>query len=444
MPRKIVIIGAGSGFGSQLSIDIMSREALQDATICLCDINAERLDKVSSYVRRTIEHHNLPTRLEVSQNRRELLPGADFVVTSISVGGHAYAGNPFRWEVEIPQKYGIDQAVADTVSIGAVFRFLRTGPVQQQFFTDMEELCPDAYVLNHTNPMCMLTWLHCALSPMKYAGLCHGVQGTTKKMARMLDVPYEEVSFLGAGINHLAWILEFTRGKEDLYPQLKALMDDPEKIKGEEVLFELMKYFGYFPTESNRHDSEYLPYFRRTPELMAHYGLEARTVPDQPRGRVWQQDMGVDGGDAPVGELRRSHEYTTGIMEAIVTNVPYEFNGNVMNEGLITNLPEGCCVEVPCLVDGRGIHPCHVGDLPPHLAALDRSNVAVQELAVRAVMERDREQAFLACALDPNAAATLPLWRIREMFEELWEAEQHLLLWFDPQHKGPVPELCAD
>jgi len=290
----------------------------------------------------------------------------------------------------------------------------------------------------------MLSWLHCVESDMKYAGLCHGVQGTTKELATLLDVPYEEVSFVAAGINHLAWILEFRRGKEDLYPRLRALLSQPEKTAGEEVRFEIMKYFGYFCTESNRHDSEYMPYFRRTPELMAHYKLKPREVPDTPRAREWLQDSGMGADESAwFNQLRRSHEYTSYIIEALVTNQPYAFNGNVINTGLITNLPHGCCVEVPCLVDARGIHPTHIGALPPQCAALDRSNVAVHELAVQAVRTRDREAAFLACALDPNAAAILPLWKLRRMFDELWKAEEHLLKWFDPRHTGPLPELCA-
>jgi alpha-galactosidase len=206
----------------------------------------------------------------------------------------------------------------------------------------------------------------------------------------------------------------------------------------------MVKHFGYFVTESSRHNSEYLPYFRQTPELMAHFGLRIREVSDHPlRVREWMQDTGIDDTNAPVGELRLSREFTTGIMEAMLTNVPYSFNGNVMNTGLITNLPDGCCVEVPCMVDARGVHPCYVGDLPPQLAALNHSNIAVQELAVYAVLNRDPEAAFHACALDPLTAAILPLHKIRAMFDELWAVERPLLKWFDPHHTGPVPEICA-
>ena len=440
---KIVIIGAGSGFGGRLSVDIMSRAPLQDATICLCDLHPGRLKQVTRYVERTVERYDLPTRVVASTDRRELLPGADFVITSVSVGGGAYWGHPYKAEVEIPRRYGIEQTVADTVSVGAVFRFLRTGPVQHQFFKDMEALCPDAFALNHTNPMAMLTWLHSVDSSIRNVGLCHSVQGTTRKLARTIDVPYEEVSYWVAGINHQSWVLELVRGKEDLYPLVREAAEDPANTEGDLVRFEMMKQFGYFPTESTRHNSEYLPYFSRTPELMARFGLSKREVPDHAtRIREWMKDTGIKD-DGPVGELRRSHEFTTGIMEAMLTNEPFRFNGNVMNRGLISNLPDGCCVEVPCMTDARGVHPCYVGDLPPQLASINRSNIAVHELAVRAVIERDREAAFHACALDPLTASMVPLHEIREMFEEIWEAEKDLLLWFDPSHKGPLPETCA-
>jgi alpha-galactosidase len=441
---KIVIIGAGSGFGGRLSVDIMSRQVLQDATICLCDIHPGRLDSVARYVRRTAAKYDLPTQVVASTDRRELLPGADFVVTSVSVGGGAYWGFPYKAEVEIPRKYGIEQSVADTIGVGGVFRFLRTGAVQHQFFRDMEELCPEAYVLNHTNPMAMLTWLHSVDSSVRNVGLCHSVQGTTQKLARLIDVPYDEVSYTVAGINHQSWVLEFKHGQEDLYPLLWQAAEDPEIVADDPVRFELMKQFGYFVTESTRHNSEYLPYFRRTPELMERFGLERREVGDQPgRQREWIRDTGVDEADAPVGELRLSREYTTGIMEAMLTNEPFRFNGNVMNRGMISNLPYECCVEVPCMVDARGVHPCYVGDLPPQLAAINRSGIAVQELAVRAVRERDREAAFHACALDPLTASVLPLHEIRRMFDELWEAERDLLSRFDPSHHGLLREVGA-
>jgi alpha-galactosidase len=444
---KIVIIGAGSGFGGRLSVDILSCPALQGAEICLCDLHAGRLEQVRAYVQRTIDRYHLPATVRASLDRRELLPDADFVITSISVGGGAYYGFPYTAEVRIPQKYGIDQAVADTTSVGAIFRFLRTGPVQHAMVRDMEELCPGATLLNHTNPMSMLSWLHSVDSSIRYVGLCHGIPGTTHMLADWLGIPYSEVSFTVAGINHLSWILDFKHGDEDLYPRLMPFIDDPEKRRHEGVRLDILKHFGRFCTESNGHDSEYLPYFRRTPQLMEHYGFKPREVSDVFRGkREWMADGAGEQGEAPVGELKRSGEYTSGIINGMVTDEPYRFYGNVMNEGaLIGNLPGNCCVEVLCFADARGIHAMRHGDLPPHLAALCRSNVAVQELAVKAVLERDKEAAFHACCLDPNAAAIVPLDGIRAMFEELWSAldEGGLLRWFDAHHSGALPETCA-
>ncbi len=426
---KIVIIGAGSLFGGRLSLDILSREPLRDSTIALCDIDGQRLAQVNRYVSRIIEKHNLPAQCISSTERRELLPGADCVVTSVSIGGAAYWGEPYASEIGIPARYGIDQAVGDTLGPGGVFRFLRTAPEHLQFCMDMEQLCPDALMLNYTNPMAMLAWLHSAGSSIRNVGLCHSVQGTTRKLAQGIGVPYEEVSYLVAGINHQAWVLRLRHNGQDAYPRLREAVDHEEIFADDRVRVELMKQFGYFVTESTRHNSEYLPYFRRTQELRDHFGLPSRTVPSEPaRIRDWQKEIG---GDGEVPELIPSNEYASGIIEALVTGLPLCFNGNVMNHGLITNLPSGCCVEVPCVVNREGVHACYVGALPPQCAALNRSNIAVQELAVRAVLDRDREAAFHAVALDPLTAAVLPLHQIREMFEEMWQAEGHLLRYFD-------------
>lgn len=448
---KMVIVGAGSGFGGRLSIDTLSREVLQDCTIGLCDLHPERLEGVKGYVERTIEKYKLPARVEVSMDRRELLKDADFVVTSISVGGPAYWGFPFSADIEIPRKYGVDMNISDTTSAGAVFRFLRTAPVHLQILRDVERLAPNALVLNHTNPMAMLTWIHHEATSVRNVGLCHGVQGTSKGLAERLEIPYEEMSFLCAGINHLAWFLELKRGKEDLYPELKKrlgdkldeFMKDP-KTGCDAVRFELLRQFGYFPTEGSGHDSEYVPYFRKDKETRDAYGLDSWQVnPNPPKSRLWAKDTGVDEDEGPVGELKMSHEYTAGIMEAVITDVPYRFNGNVMNTGLITNLPDGCCVEVPCMVDAQGVNPCYVGDLPKGVAALCRANVSVHDLAVEAVLKRDRELAFQAVACCPVTAAVLPLPKIREMFDEMWEAEKDLLTYFEPGQNEDVPETYA-
>lgn len=431
---KIVIIGAGSGFGSRLSIDILSQEALKDSTIALCDTHEGRLSQVQDYVQRAIDGHNLPGKVVGSTNREELLPGADCVVTAVSIGGAAYWGEPYRSEVEIPLKYGVHQTVADTIGVGGIFRFLRTADEHLNFAKDMERLCPDALMLNYTNPMCMLTWLHSVGSSIQNVGLCHSVQGTTKKLANGVGVDYEDVSYLVAGINHQAWILKLRQGNDDLYPKLREVVETDEAFADDKVRVEMMRQFGYFVTESTRHNSEYLPYFRRTKEQREYYGVPDRAPVsmENTRKRSWMKDSGVeDEGDQEIPPLTSSHEYASLIIEARMTGMPFAFNGNVMNHGSITNLPTKCCVEVPCLADREGVHPTYVGDLPAQLAALNMTNIAVQELAVQAVLDRDKEAAFHSCALDPLTAATVSLPDIRKMFEELWEAEGDRLGYFD-------------
>ena len=431
---KIVIIGAGSGFGSRLSIDILARESLRDSTIALCDTHEGRLSQVHDYVQRAIDGHQLPGKVVASTEREELLPGADCVVTAVSIGGAAYWGEPYKSEVEIPLKYGVHQTVADTIGVGGIFRFLRTADEHLKFAKDMEKHCPDALMLNYTNPMCMLTWLHSVGSSIQNVGLCHSVQGTTKKLANAVGADYEDVSYLVAGINHQAWILRLRRGGEDLYEPLRAVIDNHEDFAEDRVRVEMMRQFGYFVTESTRHNAEYLPYFRRTKELRAHYGVPDREPVSMENTRVrdWMKDSGVDDdGAAEIPPMTASHEYASMIIEARMMGTPFAFNGNVMNHGSITNLPARSCVEVPCLADREGVHPTFVGELPPQCAALNMTNIAVQELAVRAALERDKEAAFHACALDPLTAAMVSLPDIRKMFEELWAAEGERLSYFD-------------
>ncbi len=424
---KVVIIGAGSQFGGKLSRDILALPALQaDTTIALCDTDPVKLGHVEQYVRRIVEGHGLPAKIEASTDRRALLGSADFVVASISVGGPAYAGFPFTAEMNLPyQKYGLSQSVADTIGVGGIFRFLRTAPEQLAVCQDMEAFCPDALLLNYTNPMAMLTWLHSAASKIANVGLCHSVQGTSQELARYLGIPYSELIYLVAGINHQAWFLELKQGKEDLYPRLRACLDDPDTLAKDRIRFEMLRFFDYFVTESSTHCSEYHPYFRRTPELREHYGLTQWIAADQETSR-WKPDAASD----PLPSLEPSEEYAAKIIHAVVTGEPFAFNGNVMNTGLIDNLPDGCCVEVPCLTDRTGIHPCHVGSLPIPLAHLNMTNIAVQELAVQAVLQRDRRLAFQACLLDPLTRSVLSLDETHALFEEIWAAEETLLSYF--------------
>jgi alpha-galactosidase len=294
-------------------------------------------------------------------------------------------------------------------------------------------------LINYTNPMAMLTWVHSVGSTVRNVGLCHSVQGTTRRLAEAVGAPYDEVSYDVAGINHQAWVLGLRHhtpeGIEDLYPRLRAALDTHESFEKDRVRVEVMKQFGYFVTESTRHMSEYLPYFRRTQELLDDYGLIRRPIetdPDKIQKREWEKDTGVTlDEDAEVPPLKRSHEYASAIIEASRTGVPLGFHGNVMNRGSIDNLPQRCCVEVPCVADRAGVRACRVGELPPQCAAMNMSSIAVQELAVRAVLDRDREAAFHAVALDPLTASVASLPRIREMFEEMWQAEGDLLSHFN-------------
>jgi alpha-galactosidase len=423
---KIVLIGAGSGFGGKLSRDILSLTALQDAHICLCDIDGERLAGVEAYVRAIIEGHGLKAKLTASMDRNALLPGADFVVTSVSVGGAAYSGHPVTAEVNIPRKYGISQSVADTIGVGGIFRFLRTGPEQLAICQDMERHCPEALLLNYTNPMCMLTWLHSKASGIQNVGLCHSVQHTAHEIESYTGLERDSMRYLCAGINHQAWYLKLTVNGEEVYPKLRAALENPEIVAKDNIRFEMFRHFGWFVTESSRHCSEYHPYFRRSQDLREHYKLADWVPSDTPAPpRTWMKE----GEELPA--LTPSEEYAAKIMDAVVTDSPYRFNGNVMNDGaLITNLPAESCVEVPCLVDGQGVQPTHVGPLPVQLAHLNLSNIAPQELAVRAVLDRDREAAFHACLLDPLTKSVVSLDDTRKMFDELWDAEGDLLAHF--------------
>ncbi len=432
MPR-IVLIGAGSGFGKRLTVDIMAYPELRDGTLALVDINEDSLAAVTRFAERVVEAHQAPARVAASTDRRHVLEGADYVCCAISVGGPAYHGVPYYYDVHIPAKYGVEQSVADTVGVGGIFRTLRTAPVMLDICRDMADLCPDALLINYTNPMAMLTWIMTEATAIRNVGLCHSVQGTANQLARYIGAPRDEMTFWVAGINHMAWFLELARNGQDAYPALRQAMDDPEIYAKDPVRFEIMRHFDYFVTESTRHMSEYVPYFRKRPELLEQFGLDARRPPKDPRAPRWDwQDPKVreqlESGEI---DLTPSHEYAAHIIHAIETDDAFRMNGNVRNDGLITNLPEGCCVEVPCLVDGRGLHPCHVGDLPPQLAALNRSNVAVQELTVRAVLERDTNRAYQALLVDPLASAVCSLAELRGMFDELWDAEREWLTYYD-------------
>ncbi|HSV32372.1 MAG TPA: alpha-glucosidase/alpha-galactosidase [Atribacteraceae bacterium] len=429
---KIVFIGAGSlEFSRKLMLDILSFPALRDAQFELVDVDPKRLDYARRVAERIVQEANLPATVHATLDRREALAGADYVLIMILSGGIEV----IRQDIEIPMKYGVDQCIGDTLGPGGVFRALRTIPVILDIARDMEELCPEATILNYTNPMPMICWALEEATAIKYVGLCHSVQGTARQLAEALEVPYREVSYWVAGINHQAWFLEFQWQGNDAYPLLRERINYPEFYGKETTRVEMFKHLGYFVTESSGHNSEYNPWFRKRKDLLAKY------TP----GGAWNGESGfvlklygadradyeqklerIASGQEPL-DFTRSDEYGSYIINALEGEEITRINGNVKNQHLITNLPYGCCVEVPCLVDRQGIHPCYVGDLPPQLAALNRTNVNVEELAVQAVLRRDRDMAYYAVALDPLTSAVLSLEEIRQMVDEMFEAERDWL-----------------
>jgi alpha-galactosidase len=439
---RIVIVGAGSVvFTSNLCSDILLTPALQGSTIALMDSNPVRLAQAHDLVQMMAQRRGLEVRLEATADRLEAVRDADYVITTFQQGGL----DAYQLDIEIPQRFGVEQCVGDTLGPGGVFRALRTIPVLIDLCHDMDLAAPEALLLNYVNPMAANCWAVEAGTGRPCVGLCHSVQGTSEQLARWIDVPYEEVVFLCAGINHQAWFLEFRRGKQDLYPLLWEAIERPDVMAEEPVRVELMKHFGYFVTESSGHASEYVPYFRKSARM-----VNQELVPRFKSPADHWFDFGRTGGylrhcinrfadaqeEAPDGSkelpTERTHEYGSYIIEAIETDRPLRINGNVPNQGLIGNLPDDCCVEVPCLVDGNGIQPTAVGALPPQLAALNRTNINVQELIVEAALTGEVEAIHHAVMLDPLTAAVCTLPQIRSMVEELLVAQARWL----PQFRG--------
>ena len=437
---KITLIGAGSVvFTRNLCSDILLVPELQECTISLMDIDAERLKMAQALVQAIVDHRGLKAKVEASLDRREAIKGADHVITTFQQGGL----DAYKLDIEIPQKYGVEQCVGDTMGPGGVFRSLRTIPVLIDLGFEMDELAPDALLLNYVNPMSSNCWGFYEATGRPHVGLCHSVQGTSEMLAEFIDVPYEDISFFCAGINHQAWFLEFMRGKDDLYPLIEDAILKPEIYAKEPVRIDIMKHFGYFVTESSGHASEYMPYFRKNAQM-----VEEDLVPKFSDKVNYWFDYARSGGylrhcierfkeyreeyeDLLAGTktLReeRSHEYGSYIIEAIETGKLAKINGNVPNHGLIDNLPESCCVEVPCLVDGSGIQPVKVGVLPNQLAALNRTMVNVQSLIVEASLTGDTESIKHAISLDPLAAAVCTLDQISAMTDEMFEAQKEWL-----------------
>jgi alpha-galactosidase len=414
---RIAFIGAGSvEFTKDLLADLLSFPELGDATIALQDIDRERLQSAEAMARWTNHAVGAHATIETHLDRRAALAGCDHVINMIQVGGHAATLIDF----EIPKRHGLRQTIGDTLGVGGIFRALRTIPVMQGIGRDMAELCPDAWLLNYTNPMAILCWAMYEGSPIeRVVGLCHSVQWTTRELAELAGVPYQEVTYLGAGVNHQAWILRFERDGESLYPLLDAAIErDPELRR--RVRVEMYRRFGLFPTESSEHSAEYLPYFLRSDEMIERFRVpvDEYVRRSEENLRVYDEMRAKLDAGTPF-EIERSLEYAALIVHSMLTGEPRVIYGNVRNDGLISNLPQGCCVEVPCLVDGNGVQPTAVGALPPQLAALNRTFLNVCELTVRAAVDGSREHVYHAALLDPNAAGTLSPEAIGALVDEM-------------------------
>ncbi|HEU0164476.1 MAG TPA: alpha-galactosidase [Thermomicrobiales bacterium] len=427
---KIVMIGAGGVvFPLRLMGDMLTFPSLRGATYALVDLDRSRAERNAVSARDLAKHYGFPAAIEATDDQREALTGADYVIVTFMVGGL----DVYRHDMEIPRKYGVDQRIGDTLGPGGVFRFLRSAPAYASIAKDMLELCPNALLINYANPMAMNCWYLTELG-IAAVGLCHSVQGTSRMLATQIGEQIEEVTFQTAGINHQAWFLKFQKGHEDLYPRLRETMiaknlggkNADGSIPVEKVRTEIMQTFGYFHTESSPHASEYLPYFRKNDALIDEY-VTARWDYDEIAARVPAREADVSVIEALKKELEPSHEFGAWIINAMETDVPTVIYGNVPNRGLIDNLPEGSCVEVACLVDRNGIQPTRYGALPPQCAALNRTNIGVQELAVQAVLTGDKEHIYHAVALDPLTAAVCTLDEIRAMTDELFAANASYL-----------------
>jgi alpha-galactosidase len=431
----ITLVGAGSTvFARQLMTDILQIDGLDAGCFALVDIDASRLDLARQIAELLVARSGKRWTVRVSTERRDVLAGSDFIINSIEVAGLATV----RFDFDIPLKYGVNQCIGDTIGPGGVFKALRTGPAWLDILRDAERLCPFALVLNYTNPMSILTLVALADTPMRTVGLCHSVQSTTRQIARYLDVPYDQLQWRSAGINHNAWITEVRLGGEDLYPRLRRIAEDnPEIYEQDPIRFEVLRYLGAFVTESSGHFSEYVPYFRKRPDLIERYtraGYRGETGFYANNWPTWraQNDAAIAQMVAGTREIpmTRSTEYASRIIEAVLKRRPEVIYGNVRNAGLIDNLPDGC-VEVACLVDQNGVQPCHFGALPEQLAGLNRSHMTVHALVRDALLQRDKEAARYALMLDPLTAAVCSPAEISSLFDEMWEAERPYLGYFD-------------
>jgi alpha-galactosidase len=436
---KITFIGAGSlGFTAGLVRDILTFPLLQDATLSLMDINAERLDFALKAVTKIIAAGGYPAKVEASLDRAEALKGSDVVLTTILSG----STEVWRHDIEIPKKYGVDINVGDTRGPSGIFRFLRTLPDMMEIVRDMEKYCPGAVLLNYTNPMAMLCAAIQRQTFIPVTGLCHSVQGTSMMLAEWIGAPYDEIDYLCAGINHQAWYLEYKWKGVDAYPLIhKAVTERPEIYNEEQVRNEMFLALGYYVTESSGHNSEYNWWFRKRPDLIEKYcthstgwnpGEYAYILKEyQQTEKTWKDDVRVElAREVTSEDLERGHEYAAYIINALMGGEMFKFNGNVPNTNLVTNLPQGACVEVPVLVDKAGFHSIHVGALPPECALLTQLSSGIEELAIQASLAGDPVSVYRAICHDPLTAAVLSLADVRAMTNELFA-----------QHKDYLPQF---
>jgi alpha-galactosidase len=424
---KIAFIGAGSVvFTQELLGAILSYPELHCSTIALHDIDLRRLDAAERMARWLSKSLEAGVTVQATLDRRAALEGADYVINTVAVGGLEAT----RLDHEVPARYGIHQVIGDTLGIGGISRAVRTIPVVLEIARDMEALCPNALLLNYTNPMSMVTWALFRATHVPVVGLCHSIYWTSMQLADYIGAPFEEITFDGAGINHQAWILRFEWRGQDAYPALREAMERPEVRSRDPVRFELFRRLGYFVTESSMHNAEYTSYFLKRPDLIERFDVRVGFYLQEleENAATFEKTYARLERGEPL-EVTPSPEYAPQIIHSMETDQVRKIYGNVENTGLIENLPQGCCVEVPCVVDRTGVHPCHVGTLPPQLAAINRVSVSVQELAVRAILEGRREYLYHAAMLDPLVSALLDL-------EQVWALVDDLLA----AHGDGVPE----
>ena len=426
---KITFIGAGSfGFTRNLVRDVLTFDRLADSTLCLMDIHPERLEYSRRAVQRIIDEGHYPARVETTLDRANALKGADYVIVTILAG----TTDVWRHDVEVPKKYGVDINVGDTRGVSGIFRALRTIPVMVSIAKDMQKYCPGATMLNYTNPMAMLCRAIMRETDIRVTGLCHSVQGTSEMLAKWIGAPYDEIQFTCAGINHMAWYLTFTWNGQDAYPLIrKAILEQPEIYNEEQVRNEMFLAFDHYVTESSGHNSEYNWWFRKRPDLIEQYcthgtgwnpGEYAYILKHyQSRESDWQEKIETWLDDPAPLKLERGHEYAASILNALEGGEPFLFNGNVANQGYVTNLPTDACVEVPVWASRQGLQPLRVGALPPQCAILTNLSAQIEEMAVEAALTGNRRLVYQAIANDPLTAAVLSLREIQQMVDELFE-----------------------